>query len=333
VTSANQRSALAALHQVRPTIARLDVGRHSEDVAADLIEAWNGTEIALRSLVGGSALSGQPLIRELRQRELLSLSQAHALIEFLAARDRAERTDYRPTSADVAAARHGFQELEGALTVVPAPELSTAAGAPIPAADQAPATEARGSTTRRMPRWALVVAGLVVLVVPVGGYFAWSWWSRRDERAIVEAAALYQRRQLGEARRAFGTSPVTIPGRPSPTYTSPGSPARRVTSRRRANGSTGRSGSSPPTRWRFARWARSCSSRVTSRRRSASTTARSAPTPMTGWRWGCTGAHSPGWGDPPTRCASCSVRALESGTASVRLHRPRPEGEQTASQP
>jgi cytochrome c-type biogenesis protein CcmH/NrfG len=203
VTSANQRSALAALHQVRPTIARLDVGRHSEDVAADLIEAWNGTEIALRSLVGGSALSGQPLIRELRQRELLSLSQAHALIEFLAARDRAERTDYRPTSADVAAARHGFQELEGALTVVPAPELSTAAGAPIPAADQAPATEARGSTTRRMPRWALVVAGLVVLVVPVGGYFAWSWWSRRDERAIVEAAALYQRRQLGEARRAF----------------------------------------------------------------------------------------------------------------------------------
>jgi len=73
VTSPNQRSALNALNTVRPIMARLDVARHAEDLAADLIEGWNGTEIALRSLLGGSALSGQALIRELRQREMLSL--------------------------------------------------------------------------------------------------------------------------------------------------------------------------------------------------------------------------------------------------------------------
>ena len=207
MSSPNQRSALAALHQVRPTIARLDIARHSEDIAADLIEAWNGTEIALRSLVGGSAMSGQPLIRELRQRELLSLAQAHALVEFLAARDRAERTDYRPTSADIAAARHGFQELEGALNVAPAPELPPATSAVAGVADAAgppvPPEGGRWAAVGGRPRWTLAVAGLALLVLLIGGYFAYGWWSRRDERAIAAAAALYQRRQLGEARRAF----------------------------------------------------------------------------------------------------------------------------------
>ena len=59
MTTANQRSALAALNHVRPIIARLAIARHAEDLAADIIEGWNGTEVSLRSLLGGSALSGQ----------------------------------------------------------------------------------------------------------------------------------------------------------------------------------------------------------------------------------------------------------------------------------
>ena len=198
MTSANQRSALGALTPVRPTIARLDISRHPEDVAADVIEGWNGTEIALRSLLGGSALSGQPLIRELRQRELISLAQAHALIEFLAARDRAQRTDYRPTSADIAAARHGFQELESALSASPELPAATVASSP-PHAEREPTAPPR----RQWAPWKVIGAALVLVILPVGGFLAWNWWSRRDERAIREAAALYQRRQLGEARRAF----------------------------------------------------------------------------------------------------------------------------------
>ena len=114
--SANQQSALAALHSVSPIAARLDRSRDGEDRAADILELWQGTETALRALMGGSALSGQALIRELRQREMISLGQAYALLEFLGARDRANRTTYHATDNDVAVAREGFRQLEGGLS-------------------------------------------------------------------------------------------------------------------------------------------------------------------------------------------------------------------------
>ena len=74
--NANQQSALAALKAVEPIVVRLDRSREAEDRAADILELWQGTETALRTLMGGSALSGQGLIRELRQREMISLGQA-----------------------------------------------------------------------------------------------------------------------------------------------------------------------------------------------------------------------------------------------------------------
>ncbi len=112
MTAPDQRAVVASLTAARPRLDRLDSGRDTEDLAADLIEAWSATEGALRSIVGGSTLSGQPLIGALRQKNLLSLDQAHALLEFLAARDRSQLTDYRPTASDIAAAREGFAKLE-----------------------------------------------------------------------------------------------------------------------------------------------------------------------------------------------------------------------------
>ena len=109
--SSAQRAALEALNAARPLVARLGTSRSSEDVAADLIEAWTAVETGLRSLVGGSALSGQMLIRELRQRHFLQLEQANALAEFHAVRERAARTDYQPTEADINAARDAFLKL------------------------------------------------------------------------------------------------------------------------------------------------------------------------------------------------------------------------------
>ena len=191
----NQRTALSALNQVRPTISRLDASRHPEDLAADLIEAWNGTEIALRSLIGGSALAGQPLIRELRQRELLTLSQAHALIEFLAARDRAGRTDYQPTAADVAAARHGFQELEGG--------LSTPAAPPIPSSAPASVSYNPGvlsPTPARGPGRMILIAVAVLLLLGVGGFFAYQQ-TRTDH--VEEGQRLLASGNRDGARRAF----------------------------------------------------------------------------------------------------------------------------------
>lgn len=114
--SANQQSALAALRSVSPIAARLERSRDGEDRAADILELWQGTETALRALMGGSALSGQALIRELRQQEMISLGQAYALLEFLGARDRANRTTYRATDNDVAVGREGFRQLESGLS-------------------------------------------------------------------------------------------------------------------------------------------------------------------------------------------------------------------------
>jgi tetratricopeptide (TPR) repeat protein len=105
LSASNQRAAAAALDQARAPVARLDIARDPEDIAADLIEGWTAAQAALRGLIGSTTLSGQALIRELRQRELLSLDQAHALVEFSAAHDRAQRTEYRPTSADIGGTR------------------------------------------------------------------------------------------------------------------------------------------------------------------------------------------------------------------------------------
>jgi cytochrome c-type biogenesis protein CcmH/NrfG len=200
VTTPNQRSALAALNHVRPIIARLDISRHAEDVAADLIEGWNGTEVSLRSLLGGSALSGQALIRELRQREMLSLSQTHALMEFLAARERAGRTSYTPTAADIAASRHGFQELEAALSgpVVADTPLGVA-----------PATVTTTETTvdvgrQRGPGRMIAIAAVVLALLGVGGFFAYQQFGEQGGGNVTaEGARLLAAGRRGEARRAF----------------------------------------------------------------------------------------------------------------------------------
>ncbi|MEO8194192.1 MAG: tetratricopeptide repeat protein [Gemmatimonadales bacterium] len=111
----DQQSALTALRAVEPIAVRLDRSREPEDRAADILELWQGTETALRALMGGSSLSGQGLIRELRQREMISLGQAYALLEFLGARDRSNRTTYKATDNDVVVAREGYRQLEAGL--------------------------------------------------------------------------------------------------------------------------------------------------------------------------------------------------------------------------
>ena len=176
MSSAHQRAALAALDAARPVIARLDPTRDPEDAAADLIEGWSAVETALRSLMGGSSLAGQALVTELRQRQLLNLDQTHSLIEFNAARQRAQRTDYRPTSADVAAAREAFLKLESGL--MSAPTATPAGAAPLPGTTPgygAPAAARQAEYTvepvRRRSPLGLILGLLALVVVALG-----LWW-------------------------------------------------------------------------------------------------------------------------------------------------------------
>lgn len=170
-----ERSALAALDLARPAIARLDMSRNSEDVAADLIESWSAVETALRSLVGGSSSGGQALIRELRQRQMLSFEQANALAEFQAARDRAQRTDYRPSQADIAAARDGFLKLESGLLATVNPPLVAPVRPTPSSAETRPMTS--GDTIERAGRrgfpWMIVGVALLAILLIGGG----AWWA------------------------------------------------------------------------------------------------------------------------------------------------------------
>src|SRR5437763_77594 len=129
----NTPGALASLNGVRPVLAHFDTPRSAEDLAADIIDLWTGAEGALQALVGNPSLTGQQLIRAARQAELITLEQAHSLLEFLAARDRANRTSYKPTQGDGDAAVDGFRALESAATGAP-PVTRGAAAVPAPAA-------------------------------------------------------------------------------------------------------------------------------------------------------------------------------------------------------
>lgn len=216
MTTSQQRAALAALDQARPAIGRLDLARDPEDLAADIIEGWQAAETALRSLIGSASLSGQPLIREVRQRELLTLDQAHALVEFSAAQDRAQRTDYRPSAADIGAARTGFQQLEAALRqerVAPTPPAAMAAAAPAPVA-AAPAPAFPGAGTRRgFPLIALI--GLLVILGAIGGgiyYFT----AARSGGPMEQGIAAYSSGNRTAARNAFAQAARDNPKDPKP---------------------------------------------------------------------------------------------------------------------
>ncbi|HEV7837748.1 MAG TPA: tetratricopeptide repeat protein [Gemmatimonadaceae bacterium] len=142
MSPANTQAASAALNGVRPVLKHFDTPRSAEDLAADIIDLWVGAEAALQALIGGSSYSGQLLIRAARQSEVVTLDQAHALLEFLAARDRANRTSYKPTQADGDAAVDGFRALESALT----------GGAPVKQSRPTPSSPLQAAYTPRSGR-------------------------------------------------------------------------------------------------------------------------------------------------------------------------------------
>ncbi|MEO8945686.1 MAG: hypothetical protein ABI338_04240 [Gemmatimonadaceae bacterium] len=119
MTPSDQSAAQAALNGARPVYGRLDQIRGPEDAAADIMELWAVAESTMRALLGGSTLSGQDLVRELRQRGVLNLEQANALASFWDARSRCADISYKPTLTDVGFARAGYNELVRIVDQVP----------------------------------------------------------------------------------------------------------------------------------------------------------------------------------------------------------------------
>lgn len=203
MSSARQRAALSALDSVRAKASRLDPARNAEENAADIIDVWSAAETALRSLIGGSALAGQPLIHDARQRQLIGLDEANRLAGFLAVRDRVQRTDYTPTSTDVVTARDAYHSFADALMVAPvvAPDAAsaTAAGVPGASVEAQPVTV---RTARRRPIPLISVVGVLLLIVALIAlwYFMWGPGSYGAyERGLEE----YRTGRPEAARAAF----------------------------------------------------------------------------------------------------------------------------------
>ncbi len=192
-----QRSARAALDAARPAVARLDGTRGGEDLAADLIEIWGAVEAALRTLVGSNALTGQPLIREARQRQLINFETANVLAECEAVHMRLQDTRYRPADNDVNAVRNAYVKLDAALTDVadiavaprPAPMGGGVASAPAAPTPGAPALTPTGGR----PRWLIPTIAFGVLVLAVAAFFLFRPSSGRSYQQGVAAYAKGQR--------------------------------------------------------------------------------------------------------------------------------------------
>lgn len=220
MTGGSQRAALDAVHSARPIVARLSTARDKEDLAADIIDAWTAVETGLRSLVGGTQLGGQALIRELRQRNFLSLDQANSLAEFHAARERAGRTDYAPTDADVNATRDAFLKLEsGLMGETAGVRPASAASVPVATPSTVAALETAGMqrTPRSRPAWLIPVLGIVALVV-VGG-IAWMMLGSKSgssSAAYDQGVQAYKEGRREAAEASFRKAAADVPTDPMP---------------------------------------------------------------------------------------------------------------------
>jgi hypothetical protein len=218
MTGGSQRTALDAVHAARPIVARLNMSRDKEDLAADIIEAWGAVESGLRSLVGGSTLTGQTLIRELRQRQFLSLEQANALAEFHAARERSGRTDYAPTEGDINATRDAFLKLESGLMGDPpvARPSSPATTAPSPAPPPPVVPDQFVATPSSRPAWLMPVLGLAGLLV-VAGIAWWAIAGRGGSSAAYDQGVLaFQEGRKEAAEASFRKASTDAPNDPMP---------------------------------------------------------------------------------------------------------------------
>lgn len=211
MSTPGQRNARAILDAARAIVGRLEPTSGAEDLAADLIEIWGAVESSLRALVGSDSLSGQPLIREARQRQMISFDLANALAEFQAVFDRVHDTSYRPTEADVGAARSAFLTLDTALLAEPsvtdplrpAPIDPMARGSVSNAVSSPVVAEvALVPPPRRFPVWLLAVVGVLVIAVAVAGaYFAFGHRGGGD--SLQQGIDAYRRGQREVAVNAF----------------------------------------------------------------------------------------------------------------------------------
>lgn len=168
--------------------------------SADVIDLWNRTESALQKLLGGSVLSGQPLIYELRQRGLITYDQANAASAFLDTKERAQRPGYQLTQTDIAIARDGYYQLNAELnSASPAAPARTSYVSGINDSDDMIMSGEYGTSRfSNKAMWAWIGIAAFCLLLVVAGWYAYGHRDSDDLSAAIEQMKSGQR----EAARA-----------------------------------------------------------------------------------------------------------------------------------
>jgi hypothetical protein len=197
------------LSAVRPSMSRLDRARPPKELSADIVEAWTGTETALRALLGGSMASGAALIHEARQRHYLTFDQANALAAFSVVSQRCADAAFQPSDTDLNVVREGFDQFHSSLqmaegrpsNLTPGEAMSTKGLRLSPLGTPRPVP----LPAEPQPWWFVAVVGLaVVVVLGAGGFYAWKLLGTRSDSGMFDAAAeLYSQGKADLAREAF----------------------------------------------------------------------------------------------------------------------------------
>ncbi len=199
---------------LRASIGRVDRATNPGEAGEALLEAWQGAESAMQQLAGSTVLRGQDLIRELRGRDLLSLSEAHAFVELGTIADRVQ-AGHEPAIGELAAARAKLETILGVVERRGSPRVASAASAPEPIPVHAPDVQAVDITpSRRNVAGRVIVVGALLAMVGVGGWLAWSM--TREPSELRRGRAAYAAGDRLTARNEFSAASGRYPARAEP---------------------------------------------------------------------------------------------------------------------
>lgn len=186
----------AALDDAREAAGRLAGSANPGERAQLVHDTYRHVETALQRLAGTTALSGQALLKEVRQRNLLTLAQAHAVIDLGALAERAATPHYTVSDGDVRQVVGGLEQLlAGGDPPRPSGTPPVAAAAPATASTPAAPVPPRNVLGR-----ALVAVALLAVVGAAGwGLYAW----QREPADLRRGRAAYAAGDRLTARNAF----------------------------------------------------------------------------------------------------------------------------------
>lgn len=115
MTFSDIQAAKQALAEGRERYTNLDQLRKPSETSTDIVYLWDSVERSLQAMLGGSSLSGDLLIKEVRQKSVINLEQANLLISFWDIRQKSAGVGYRPTITDVSAVRSAYEKMRAVL--------------------------------------------------------------------------------------------------------------------------------------------------------------------------------------------------------------------------